>query len=125
MPVAADEEMLLNFYENVVAKFHQENMEVIVVMPTEHEESDARNYRFTAADFAKLIKIGIDGVSLMTYDFSGSSALPGPNSPLRWSTKTVMALLPPKLRDQRDITQKLLVGIPFYGYDFHLKGSKK
>lgn len=52
--------------------------------------------------------------SVMTYDHSSSRGQAGPNAPLRWVKETMAALAP---RDDGGVRRKLLVGMPFYGYD--------
>ncbi len=43
---------------------------------------------------------------------------PGPNSPLGWVKRCVEAFAPGETEKTRALRLKLLIGIPFYGYDF-------
>jgi len=69
---------------------------------------------FESTHFVELSPF-VDHFALMTYDFS--SPRPGPNAPLSWMTYSALSLIPPDTRSNRQLTGKLLLGIPFYGYD--------
>ncbi|KAK9049481.1 hypothetical protein SSX86_031550 [Deinandra increscens subsp. villosa] len=75
-------------------------------------------YDFGPQDLQSLSD-AVDGYSLMTYDFSNPQN-PGPNAPLKW-VHFVMQLL---LADgPHNLSQKIFLGINFYGNDFVLKGG--
>lgn len=42
----------------------------------------------------------------------------GPNAPLAWTTQAVLSLIPPDRRGDASLTNKILLGIPFYGYQW-------
>lgn len=66
----------------------------------------------------KLLAPVTDAFSLMTYDYSvhrGSGD--GPNAPLWWAQASVEALAPITDPDHQQLRSKILLGIPFYGYD--------
>lgn len=63
----------------------------------------------------------VDRFSLMTYDYSIHRGRTGPNAPLFWQNSTVAALLaaagPLDSPTARALAQRILLGVPFYGYD--------
>lgn len=61
----------------------------------------------------------VDGFSLMTYDFS-SPLNPGPNAPLKWIQFTLSVLLGSPDQRSNSLTNKILLGLNFYGNDFSL-----
>jgi len=69
---------------------------------------------FTPADMAVLEGF-IDGLSVMTYDFSGPNQ-PGPNAPASWVKKCLQNL--PKSKG--GAASNVLLGLNFYGNDFIL-----
>lgn len=70
-----------------------------------------RNNEITPREFFTL-SASFDKINLMTYDYS--PAHPGPNSPLPWISETLSNLF-----DGHEIeAKKILLGIPFYGYDY-------
>ncbi|AQK89081.1 Glycosyl hydrolase superfamily protein [Zea mays] len=65
----------------------------------------------------------VDGVFLMTYDFSGPQN-PGPSAPLKWIHHSLAALLSAKGSSHSNSHSRMIfLGINFYGNDFLLSGE--
>nr|BAJ99671.1 predicted protein [Hordeum vulgare subsp. vulgare] len=105
------DERLLTFYQNLGTALHKNKWTFILVEPP----SRGRRASFESRDFMSLAPF-VDHFSLMTYDFSGNTE--GPNAPLTWMVENALSLIPPSMRSDEELTQKLLLGVPFYGYDF-------
>jgi len=60
----------------------------------------------------------VDGLSLMTYDFSVGSGKAGPNAPLSWMRACVENLDP-----DEEHRKKILLGLNFYGYMYSAQGG--
>ncbi|XP_031798409.1 chitinase domain-containing protein 1 [Sarcophilus harrisii] len=103
---------LLHTLTHVVEALHQEQLMVILVVPSTIVPGKDHLGMFTKRAFDHLGPI-IDGFSLITYDFSAAAEAPGPNAPLTWVRDCVEILDPDsKWRD------KILLGLNFYGMDF-------
>lgn len=88
------------------------NMQLhFVIPPPTDPTKDARS--FSRADMAVLGNT-VDGLSMMTYDFSGPSR-PGPNAPASWIRSTLQ-MLP----TNDTAAPEVLLGLNFYGNDFTL-----
>lgn len=59
----------------------------------------------------------VDYISFMTYDYTVTN-YPGPNAPLDWITKTVMEIIPHEKREDIKVTNKIMLGLNFYGMKF-------
>ncbi|KAG0555859.1 hypothetical protein KC19_11G008800 [Ceratodon purpureus] len=88
-------------------------LHLVIPPPTEHKR-DARS--FTRADMTVLGN-SIDGLSVMTYDFSGPNR-PGPNAPAPWIDSTLQNLR--ATYENNDAAPEVLLGLNFYGNDFTL-----
>lgn len=66
----------------------------------------------TVQEFQEVADL-VDRISLMTYDFSVSNGRAGPNAPLVWMQHCVEVLT----QQEPNLRQKILLGMPFYGYD--------
>ncbi|KAG0600099.1 hypothetical protein M758_11G007100 [Ceratodon purpureus] len=88
-------------------------LHLVIPPPTEHKR-DARS--FTRADMTVLGN-SIDGLSVMTYDFSGPNR-PGPNAPAPWIESTLQNLR--ATYENNDAAPEVLLGLNFYGNDFTL-----
>ncbi|XP_074129694.1 chitinase domain-containing protein 1 isoform X1 [Sminthopsis crassicaudata] len=103
---------LLHTLTHVVEALHQEQLMVILVVPSTIVPGKDHLGMFTKRAFDHLGPI-IDGFSLITYDYSAAAEAPGPNAPLSWVRDCVEILDPDsKWRD------KILLGLNFYGMDF-------
>jgi chitinase domain-containing protein 1 len=76
---------------------------------------------FDHSDFMELAP-SVDHFSMMTYDYSTSEGLPGPNAPLSWMAQTIMFLVQQDAQAMQ-WTSKLLLGFNFYGYDYVKNGG--
>lgn len=92
---------------------------VYVIGPPRSEMLE--EYDFGPADLRSLCDV-VDGFSLMTYDFSGPQN-PGPNAPLKWIHSTLLLLLDATTGDRQKVSQKIFIGINFYGNDFVVSGG--
>jgi len=94
----------------------ERNMQLhFVIPPPTDPKKDARS--FTRADMAVLGN-AIDGLSVMTYDFSGP-ARPGPNAPAPWIESTLRSLRT-TYENSDAAAPEVLLGLNFYGNDFTL-----
>lgn len=92
---------------------------VYVIGPPRTER--LQDYDFGPEDL-KSLSDDVDGYSLMTYDFSNPQK-PGPNAPLQWVRSCMQLLLGSQTDHSRNLTQKIFLGINFYGNDFVLQGG--
>ncbi|XP_054782959.1 uncharacterized protein LOC129290263 [Prosopis cineraria] len=93
---------------------------IYVIGPPSSEK--LQEHDFGPKDLESLSE-AVDGFSLMTYDFS-SPHNPGPNAPLKWIQFTLNLLLSTPGHRAKSLTNKILLGINFYGNDFSLsRGS--
>lgn len=88
-------------------------LHLVIPPPTDHK-NDARS--LTRADMT-VIENSIDGLSVMTYDFSGPNR-PGPNAPAPWIESTLQNLR--TAYEDSDAASEVLLGLNFYGNDFTL-----
>ncbi|KAL4567015.1 hypothetical protein LXL04_022585 [Taraxacum kok-saghyz] len=91
------------------------NLQLIYVIGPPRTDK-VQEYDFGPEDLLSLSD-DVDGYSLMTYDFSNPQN-PGPNAPLIWITSTLQLLL----GGSQNLSQKIFLGINFYGNDFVLQG---
>ncbi|TYZ64743.1 hypothetical protein PybrP1_004286 [[Pythium] brassicae (nom. inval.)] len=99
IPVA---EGTMDLLQRMGAAFRDANKLLLVVL---NRSSKDGKLPITHAMFETLLPL-VHRFSMNAYDFQA----PGPNAPLPWLRKTLDALT-------SDEKQKLLLGIPFYGYD--------
>jgi len=88
---------------------HERSRVLILVEPPLRGKSS-----FTSSVFKRFSEF-VDHFVLMTYDYS--SRKPGPNAPLPWLEETLKSLLQDVPTTSQE-SKKLLLGLPFYGYDF-------
>lgn len=96
----------LNFLESLRASLHEQGLLLTIAIPAKRSEWEAPGY-----DFASIGRV-CDAVILMTYDEHYSGGLPGPIASLPWMTEALDYAIRYIHRE------KLLVGIPVYGYDW-------
>ncbi|KAI3425373.1 hypothetical protein D9Q98_009137 [Chlorella vulgaris] len=77
-----------------------------------------RPLQLTAQDVQDFLPF-VDALTVMTYDFSGFSKA-GPNAPLDWVQQNADAFAAAAGR----LRSKVLLGVPFYGYSYVLKGKR-
>ncbi len=107
----ASEPLLTNFMRELYNRLHPKGklvtMAVVArVSATSHQFGAAYNY----SDLAPYV----DLVTVMTYDYSWSGGEPGPVAPVLWQEKVMSYAVP------RFGANKILLGVPFYGYDWNL-----
>lgn len=97
----------------------QKRFELVYVIGPSYSDT-LQPHDFGPEDLRHLGDI-VDGFSLMTYDFSLPQN-PGPNAPLMWIRSTLRFLLGSNNKDG-GLTEKIFVGLNFYGNDFDLSGG--
>lgn len=105
---------------SVVVKRSGRNLQLVYVIGPPRTDR-LQEYDFGPEDFRSLSN-SVDGYSLMTYDFSNPQN-PGPNAPLVWIRSTMKLLLGTHAADSQNLTQKVFLGINFYGNDYALQGG--
>ncbi|PRP81229.1 chitinase domain-containing protein 1-like [Planoprotostelium fungivorum] len=100
---------LLPFYKKLGKSLHGASLKYVLVVGPKREEKASFSH-------GELDQLGddVDYLSLMTYDYSPQS--PGPNSPTSWMSSSALSLIPPQ--DEKKTSEKILLGLPFYGYDY-------
>ncbi|MHB1654635.1 MAG: glycosyl hydrolase family 18 protein [Desulfitobacteriaceae bacterium] len=96
----------VDLLDSLRASLHEEGRLLTIAVPAKRSEWEAPGY-----DFARIGQL-CDAVTLMTYDEHFSGGSPGPIASLPWMTEALdyaIRLIP---------REKLLVGIPVYGYDW-------
>ncbi|KAH0453600.1 hypothetical protein IEQ34_017924 [Dendrobium chrysotoxum] len=118
--------MALEFIKRLGQAMHSVNsvknashhLELIYVIPAPHSQNLAE-YDFGPQDLQELSD-SIDGLSLMTYDFSGPQN-PGPNAPLSWIHSSIQLLLGGNNEGGLlSHAHMIFLGINLYGNDFVL-----
>lgn len=104
----------------VVKRSTERNLQLVYVIGPPRTDR-LQEYDFGPEDFRSLSN-SVDGYSLMTYDFSNPQN-PGPNAPLVWIRSTMKLLLGTHAADSQNLTQKVFLGINFYGNDYALQGG--
>ena len=113
--IAEDRAAFSAFIHDLAAQLHAQELKLAISVPgkTEHSAQDAWSYPF---DYAALGR-DADYLQLMTYDQHGPWGEPGPVSGADWVEACVIyaaSLVDP---------DKLLIGLPAYGYDWDLTAS--
>lgn len=105
------------FIEALCREFHARGLIVTAAVPA--KTSDAPTAAWAGfADYAFLGK-HLDQVQLMCYDEHWSGGAPGPIASIPWVRKVLeyaVTLIP---------REKLVMGMPFYGYDWPAEGSAR
>lgn len=89
----------------------------VVVMPPPVPDDQGRIVGGTTVDHFRAVARVADRISLMTYDFSIARRQPGPNAPLPWMEFCAVEIRGPLSDEDFMLGEKLLLGLPFYGYD--------
>jgi chitinase domain-containing protein 1 len=111
---------------------HDIEKELVLVIPPQHTDEQAG--MVFAADHVSELENEVDYFAVMTYDHAGALGREGPNSPFSWMKEVVEGLVEPEDEDSEDNSdfaqladgsgsgksraQKILMGLPFYGYRF-------
>ena len=109
---AGDRQLFSGFMANLYARVHRENgRAVTIALPSKtHETFDGWSGPFDYATIAPNVDLAV----VMTYDDHNTLTGPGPVAPIDWDESVVkyaIKSIPPG---------KLLLGLPFYGYDWNL-----
>jgi spore germination protein len=106
------ETLLTNFMAELAKRLRPKGK--LVTMAVVSRTSNTFNGQFSAAyNYANLAP-HLDMVTIMTYDYSYSSSAPGPVAPVNWQERVLKYAIP------LFGANKILLGIPFYGYDWNL-----
>jgi spore germination protein len=106
-----DRDRFSAFVEELAKALHeQDRLLSIAVFPKDSEPGRWDTQK--PADYARL-GAAVDEFKVMTYSQSGGWSKPGPQTPLVWARK-VLAFA----RSQVP-AEKVLMGVPFYGFDWH------
>jgi spore germination protein len=110
VPVA-DRDRFSAFVEELASALHQEDRLLsIAVFPKESEPGAWVTQK--AADYQRL-GAAVDEFKVMTYSYSGGWSGPGPQTPLAWADRVLT------FAASQVAPQKVLMGVPFYGFDWH------
>jgi spore germination protein YaaH len=106
-----DRDRFSQFVEELAEALHdKDRLLSIAVFPKDSEPGRWDTQK--AADYARL-GAAVDEFKVMTYSYSGGWSDPGPQTPLAWARKVLRfaaSQVPP---------EKVLMGVPFYGFDWH------
>jgi chitinase domain-containing protein 1 len=103
-------EELLNFLVKFGNEMKKDNYVVGLVLSPYVAAEQSKG--FVSSDLI-FIADHFDFFNIMSYDFSKST---GPNSPMQWHVHIYLQLVPPEKR--AELSSKIIMGIPFYGYDW-------
>ncbi len=115
--VAADRQALNDFMKELCDKFHAEKLGVTIDVAAKASDAPTA-YWAGCYDYAFLGKI-CDMVMIMAYDEHWSGGHAGPIGSLPWVRKVMeyaVTVIPP---------EKLVLGVPFYGYDWPEGGKAR
>jgi spore germination protein len=111
-----DRNRFTRFVRVLAAKLH--NRGKILSIAVHAKTSDPGGwFGAKAEDYAKLGAV-VDEFKIMTYDYSGSWSEPGPVAPPAWADAVLTfaeSVIP---------SAKIMMGIPFYGYDWTGEGAE-
>ena len=105
----------LEFIRRLSEKLHEQNKMISVTSQPKKSDQDIWSGP-GAMDYTELGKM-VDQFRIMTYDFHRMGSIPGPVSPPDWIKKVV------EYTKSKVPKEKILVGIPFYGYDWCIAGA--
>ncbi len=109
---ATDRPYFNQFLSEAVSVFHSNDLPVMVSVPA--KTCDCPSWAWSGTfDFDFIGKSNVDYVQIMSYDQHGSWGQPGPVAGLNW-VQTVLNYATSHIP-----SEKLLIGIPAYGYDWN------
>ncbi len=108
---AASEPLLTNFMKALYERLHPKGKLVTMALVSRTVTSTSQ---FSAAYNYSALAPYLDMATIMTYDFHYSGGEDGPVAPVDWQQR-VMDYAVPRLG-----ANKILLGMPFYGYDWNL-----
>ena len=100
-------------FSRAIKQYNNKLLFILVVRPT-NPNSLYYNYH----DFL-YTQSSVDYISLMTYDYSASSTTPGGNAPIQWISDSIHNLIGVHNLNNHTITNKLLIGLNYYGYQWN------
>ena len=106
-----DRDRFSEFVEELADALHDKDR-LLSIAVTPKDSEPGRWDTQKAADF-KRIGAAVDEFKVMTYSHSGGWSKPGPQAPLGWAHEMLafaQSQVPP---------EKVLMGVPFYGFDWH------
>jgi spore germination protein len=101
----------ISFLESLRASLHAHGLLLTIAVPAKRSEWEAPGYNF--AEIGRIC----DAVTIMTYDEHYAGGEPGPIASLPWMTQALDYAI------QYIPREKILVGIPVYGYDWSSNSS--
>lgn len=110
-----DKARFLEFIRKLAEKLHAQGKLISVTSQPKKSDNDVWPGP-GAMDYVELGKI-VDQFRVMTYDFHRMGNIPGPISPVEWIKKVA------EYTKSKVPQEKILMGIPFYGYDWCIAGS--
>ncbi len=113
---ATDRELLTKFMSELAGRLKPKNK--LVTMAVAAKARDVTTGWAGSYDYAKLAP-SLDLVTIMAYDYSYSGGSAGPVAPINWVNSVAV------FAASQFGVSKVLLGIPFYGYDWNMtKGGK-
>ena len=107
----ADRDRFSAFVEELAAALHdKDRLLAIAVFPKDSEPGRWDTQK--AADYKRL-GAAVDEFKVMTYSYSGGWSDPGPQTPLGWAHEVLA------FAESQVPAEKVLMGVPFYGFDWH------
>jgi spore germination protein YaaH len=106
-----DRDRFSGFVEELAAALHdKDRLLSIAVFPKVSEPGRWDSQK--AADYKRL-GAAVDEFKVMTYSYSGGWSDPGPQTPLGWADEVLT------FAESQVPAEKVLMGVPFYGFDWH------
>ncbi len=113
----ADKDGFTAFVKELAEKLHQRGKQIIVT--SQAKRADGNNWPGVGAmDYSVLGQL-VDEFRIMTYDFSRTNTAPGPIAPPDWILQAT------RYAKSRMPAEKVVIGLPFYGYDWCVSGNCK
>ena len=107
----ADRSRFTQFVRALAAKLHKHGKLLSIAVAAKTSEPGDW-FGAQSQDYAKIGAV-VDEFKIMTYDYSGGWSDPGPISPPSWANDVLTfaeTVVP---------SAKIMMGVPFYGYDWH------
>lgn len=114
---STSETLLTNFMHALADRLRPRGK--LVTMAVVSRTTNTVTYQYAAAYNYVALAPYVDLVTIMTYDYSYSSGAPGPVAPVTWQEKVLNYAVP------IFGAGKVLLGVPFYGYDWNLTQREK
>lgn len=108
----SDREAFSSFVTDLAAALHTRGK--ILSVTVQAKLSDTNNWNGPGATDYAVIGPIVDQFRIMTYDYHRSNSDPGPIAPIPWIKQAIA------YAKQYVAPEKILAGLPFYGYDWSL-----